>query len=352
VIVVAGAGWSGAVIARRLAEAGLRVTVYEARDHVGGNCATERRHGINVHMYGPHIFHTGNERVWDWVQDYGEWVPFRLKVLSVAEGGVYSLPVNLHTINQVFGTAVAPRNAERLLELGPGGESFEDAAIGAVGERIYRLLFEGYTRKQWGVHPRDLPAETFKRLPVRYSYDDNYFTHKWQAIPRCGYTPVFERILDHPNIAVELGTPMPRANADHTFWTGPLDAYFGHDAGRLRYRTLRFQHIESAGDWQGAPLVNYPDISVPWTRSTEHKHLAPWETHDRTVVTREVPDDCGPGDEPFYPTGDPLASLYRERAGEEPGVTFLGRLGTCRYLDMDVTIAEALDVADRFLGEK
>jgi UDP-galactopyranose mutase len=350
VINVAGAGWSGAVIARRLAHAGHRVTVWEAREHVGGNCYTERRHSINVHVYGPHIFHTSNERVWRWVNKWGTWEPYRLKVMSTAQGGVYSLPVNLHTINQVFGCAVTPKQASRLLELGVGGDTFEDAAIGAVGECLYRLLFEGYTAKQWGCEPKDLPASVFRRLPVRFSYNDDYFEHRWQAIPRDGYTPIFENILDHPLIEVRLGERCPRDG--HVFWSGPLDEWFGHDLGRLNYRTLRFQEIHADGDWQGVALMNYPDRDVPWTRSTEHKFLAPWEQHQRTVVTREVPDVCGPDDVPFYPMHDQpmLHAAYLERAAQENNVTFVGRLGTYRYLDMDVTIAEALEAADRYLA--
>ncbi len=347
---IAGAGWSGAVVARRLAHAGHRVTVYEPRQHVGGNCYTERRHGINVHVYGPHIFHTSNERVWRWVNKWGAWEPYRLKVMSTAQGGVYSMPVNLHTINQIFGTTASPNTAKRLLELGFDGESFEDCAIGAVGETIYRLLFEGYTAKQWGVEPKELPASVFKRLPVRFSYDDNYFTHRYQTIPRGGYTPIFEAILDHPNIEVRLGERCPR-DGEHTFWSAPLDEWFGHDQGSLNYRTLHFQHLDAVGDWQGVALMNYPDRDIPWTRSTEHKHLAPWESHDRTIVTREVPAECGPSDVPFYPLHDQpmLHAAYLERAAREESVTFLGRLGTYRYLDMDVCIAEALEAADRYL---
>lgn len=348
---VAGAGWSGSVVARRLAHAGHQVTVYDPRSHIGGNCYTERRHGINVHVYGPHIFHTSNERVWRWVQKFGVWEPYRLKVMSTAQGGVYSLPVNLHTINQVFGTCENPQGARKLLDVGWDGMSFEKTAIASVGETIYRLLFEGYTAKQWGCEPADLPGSVFKRLPVRFSYDDNYFEHRYQAIPRDGYTPVFERILDHPNITVRLNESCPRGGA-HTFWSGPLDGWFGADEGSLNYRTLRFQHIESSGDWQGVALMNYPDRDIPWTRSTEHKHLAPWESHDRTIVTREVPDVCGPGDIPFYPLHDQpmLHAAYLERAQQEPNVTFLGRLGTYRYLDMDVCIAEAIEAADRYLA--
>lgn len=355
---VVGAGLSGAVIARRLADAGRTVTVYESRPHVGGNCYTERRHGINVHVYGPHIFHTANRRVWDWMQQWSKWEPYRLTVRSTAKGRVYSLPVNLHTINQIFDTAVAPSQAERILDRRqPSEDTFEDAAIAAVGEKVYRLLFAGYTQKQWGIHPADLPSSVFKRLPVRFSYNDCYFDHPFQAIPTDGYTPIFERLLDHPRITVNLSAPTTGGDAEHTFWTGPLDAYFGYSLGRLAYRTTNFQHIVSSGDWQGCPLMNFADADDPVTRVTEHKHLAPWERHETTYVSREVPADCGPNDEPFYPLrlahDRQLLDLYLKRVAEEPNVTFLGRLGTYRYIDMDVAVAEALDVADRFLaGDK
>lgn len=353
--VVVGAGFSGAVIARRLADAGHDVTVYETRPHVGGNCYTERRHGIVVHVYGPHIFHTGNERVWRWVQQWAEWKPYRLTVRSTARGRVYPLPVNLHTINQVFDTAIAPAQALTILDLKhTTGETFEDAAIGAVGEKLYRLLFAGYTHKQWGIDPTELPASVFRRLPVRFNYNDNYFDHPYQAIPDGGYTPIFERLLDHRRITVRLSTRFNQHDGDHVFWTGPLDAYFGHVFGRLAYRTTHFQHIVSSGDWQGVALMNFADVDEPVTRSTEHKHLAPWERHETTYVSREVPAACGPDDEPFYPLrlahDRRLLDLYVQRAQQERNVTFLGRLGTYRYLDMDVAIGEALDVADRYLA--
>lgn len=351
---VVGAGLSGAVIARRLADAGRDVTVYETRPHVGGNCYTERRHGIIVHVYGPHIFHTANRRVWDWMQQWTRWEPFRLTVRSTARGRVYPLPVNLHTINQIFDTAVAPSQAEQILERRqPSEDTFEDAAIATVGEKVYRLLFAGFTEKQWGIHPADLPAAVFKRLPVRFNYDDNYFDHPYQAMPVDGYTPIFERLLDHKRITVKLSSPASGGAAEHTFWTGPLDAYFSHILGHLAYRTTHFQHIVSSGDWQGVALMNFADVGEPVTRSTEHKHLAPWEHHETTYVTWEMPADCGPGDVPFYPLrlahDRQLLDLYLKRVAEEQRVTFLGRLGTYRYLDMDAAVAEALHVADRFL---
>ncbi len=348
-VAVAGAGWSGAVIARRLADAGHHIDIYERRNHIGGNCHTERRDGVMVHTYGPHIFHTANERVWDWVRQWGEFRPYRLKVMSTAEGHVFSLPVNLHTINQLYGQAWTPAEAEA--ELAPqqcDPRSFEDAAIAAVGERIYRTLFAGYTQKQWGITPAELPADVFKRLPVRFTYDDNYFTHPHQAIPIDGYTALFERIVDHPNITVHLNTDCP--DADYVFWTGQLDAWFQHRYGRLRYRTLDFHWHDRP---QGVALMNWPDLSVPWTRVTEHNLLAHWEQHEHTVASTEYPRDAEPGDEPFYPLrladDRRLLDLYIDDARQEHGVSFVGRLGTYRYLDMDVAIAEALDVADRWL---
>ncbi len=349
-VVVAGAGWSGAVIARRLADTGHQVDVYERRSHVAGNCHTERRDGVMAHAYGPHIFHTDNETVWDWVRQWGEFHPYRLKVMSTARGRVYSMPVNLHTVNQVYETAWVPRQTSQPAET-VEAVTFEDAAIAAVGERIYRLLFAGYTAKQWGIDPKDLPASVFKRLPVRFDYDDSYFTHPYQAIPVDGYTHVFNRILDHPNITVHLNTDAPR-DGRHVFWTGPLDAWFDHQFGRLRYRTLDIQWMH--GPRQGVALMNWPDPDVPWTRVTEHNLLAPWEKHQTSLCSFEHPRDAGPDDEPFYPLrlahDRTLLDRYIDAANQETGVTFLGRLGTYRYLDMDVAIAEAHNVADRFLA--
>jgi UDP-galactopyranose mutase len=356
-VAVAGAGWSGAVIARRLAQAGHTVEVFDKRSTVGGNCHTSRRRGVLVHTYGPHIFHTDDDTVWDWVQQWGEFRPFRLQVRATVDGQVFPLPVNLHTINQLYRRAWTPEQAARQI---PGDTadavSFEDAAIAAVGEPLYRTLFRGYTLKQWGIDPADLPASVFHRLPVRFSYDDNYFTHTHQAMPVDGYTPIFNRLLDHPLITVHRGTelaPNPYGYG-HTFWTGPLDAWFHYGLGRLRYRTLDIKWDVGYGDQQGVALMNWPDPDVPYTRVTEHNHLTPWEQHDVSFRSFEYPRDAGPDDEPFYPLrlANDRARLdrYVEHASSAAGVTFLGRLGTYRYLDMDVTIREAHQVADRWLA--
>lgn len=356
---VAGAGLTGAVIARRLAEAGHTVVVHDRRNHIGGNCHTERHalHDVMIHRYGPHVFHTSNERVWRYVNDHAEMVPFRLEVRSVAQGGVYQLPVNLATINQAFGTAMGPNEARAFIagqveQYTRDPVTFEQAALATVGRRLYELLFEGYTTKQWGCHPSQIPASVFRRLPVRFNYDASYFDHRWQAVPRGGYTQLTASILDHRSIRVELGSDCPRDGYEWTVWTGPLDAYFDHRHGRLGYRTLSFVDVASVGDYQGTPILNYPDLDVAWTRVTEHAHFAPWETHEHSVASIEYSRAAAPGDEPFYPirSADDVAMLHDYlEATRDTRATFAGRLGTYRYLDMDVTIAEALDCADRIV---
>ena len=363
---IAGAGFSGAVIGRELAEAGHTVEIHDTRDHVGGNCFTERNHqGLMVHRYGPHIFHTGDERVWEYINRFGDLRPYDHKVKTTVDGGVYSLPVNLHTINQVFGATLSPADAERLVrdelaeppDRGREPANFEEQALAMVGRRIYELFFEGYTRKQWGCDPTQLPASILKRLPLRFNYDDSYFNHPHQAIPAEGYTPIIEAILEHPGVAVSLGSPFPLEEAgrfDHVVWSGPLDGYFDHRLGRLGYRTLDFEEFEREGDFQGTPVMNYGDLDVAYTRITEHKHFAPWESHETTVCFREFSRAHEPGDIEYYPVrlvdDKALLEQYLALAEAESGVTFVGRLGTYRYLDMDVTIGEALEAADALIA--
>lgn len=363
---VAGSGFSGAVVARQLADAGHRVTVFEPRPHIGGNCYTERRDGIVVHVYGPHIFHTADPLTWQWIQRWTVMVPYQHRVLARADGRIWQLPINLATINQLYGAnaPMDPAEARRFMdeltrparERGIEPVTFEDQAMQFVGRDLYHLLLEHYTRKQWGVHPRLLPASVLKRLPVRFTYENSYYDHRYQGMPVDGYTPIFEGLLDHPSIRVNLSAPMSRADVDSfdwTFWTGSIDGYFGFDEGRLGYRTLRFDVSWHDGDFQGCAQLNYCDPEPAWTRVTEHKFLAPWEHHDRTVVSHEHATACGPDDEPYYPlrlaTDMPELERYVARAREEPRVSFIGRLGTYRYLDMDVCIREALDAAERWL---
>lgn len=363
-IAVAGAGFSGAVIAQELARAGHEIDVFEPRAHVAGNCHTERDadSGILLHRYGPHIFHTSNERVWDYVRRFDEFMPFTNRVKALVRGQIYSMPVNLHTINQFFGRCLSPAGARALLAAlaeRPDGEprNLEEQALAGMGRALYEAFFQGYTQKQWGRAPAELPASVLKRLPLRFNYDDNYYASRWQGMPRHGYTRIVERLLDQRGIRVHLGTAFTRALRDdyaRVFYSGPIDAWFGHDEGRLGYRTLDFSIERHDGDFQGNAVINYCDPDVPWTRIAEHKHFAPWETHERTVIAREYSRDCEPGDTPYYPirlaTEKALLARYVERARAERRVSFVGRLGTYRYLDMHVTIAEALDWADRCVG--
>ena len=360
---IAGAGFSGAVIARRVAEAGHEAVVFETRDHVAGNCHTERdpETQVMIHRYGPHIFHTGDERVWEYVNRFATMMPYNHRVRTTVNDRVYLLPVNLLTINQLFETALSPAQArEFIAEQADSSieepQNFEEQALRFVGRDLYEAFFKGYTEKQWGCSPTELPASILKRLPVRFNYDDNYFFHRFQGMPRDGYTAMIAAILDHPGITTTLNTPYDPAMADgcdHVFWSGPLDGFFGYSLGRLGYRTLDFERFDHDGDYQGCAVMNYGDREVPYTRITEHKHFSPWETHDKSVCYREYSRAAGPDDIPYYPIRlvreKALLEDYVRLAQDTPGVTFVGRLGTYRYLDMDVTIREALDTAAAFL---
>jgi UDP-galactopyranose mutase len=375
VVAVAGAGLSGAVVARRLADDlapnGFAVEVFDPRDHVAGNCHTVRhgpaRSGVMVHRYGPHIFHTGSDRVWAYVNRFADMVPYEHRVRAHVGDREFALPVNLTTINEFFGTEMTPAQAEAFVreQAAPYGsgsiETFESAALATIGPALYEAFFAGYTAKQWGIEPADLPASVFRRLPVRFTDDDRYFEHPHQAIPRHGYTDMIERVLDHPAITVRLGTPLAptdRRSFDHVVWTGPIDEFFDLRAGPLRYRTIDFTTTTTTidrGFVQPCAVVNECDRSVATTRATEFGHFTSWEQHDVSVVTAERPRDREPADIPYYPvhlaTSDPVLAVYRSAAASIEDVTFVGRLGTFRYLDMDVAIGEALDAADRLVAQ-
>ena len=309
-----GAGFSNAVIARELAAKGYKAVVIDSRSHVAGNCHSERDAETNVMV---------------------------------------------HVYNQFFGKTCSPKEAKALIEAQADlsitdPQTFEEQAMRFVGKDLYKAFFYGYTKKQWGVEPKELPASILKRLPVRFNYDDNYFAHKFQGMPKDGYTQIVEAILDHENIEVRLNTPFAesmKAEFDHIFWSGPLDAYFGFELGRLGYRTLDFEAFRDEGDFQGNAVINYGDEEVPYTRISEHKHFAPWEQHEKTICYREFSRLCGENDIPYYPIrlvkDKALLQQYVEKANKETQVTFVGRLGTYRYLDMDVTIKEALEISDK-----
>lgn len=363
---IVGAGFSGAVIARELAERGYQVDVFDIRPHVAGNCHTARdeESGVMLHVYGPHIFHTSNERVWAYVQRWDRFMPFINRVKAHARGKVHSLPINLMTINQLFGKQFSPAEAKDFIAAQADQsitdpQSFEDQALRFVGREIYETFFRGYTRKQWGMEPSALPASILKRLPVRFNYDDNYYASKFQGIPEHGYSYIVERILDHANIKVHLGTTFAREQAAdyaHVFYSGPIDVWFGFPEGRLGYRTLDFEIVRGDGDVQGNPVINYCDESVPYTRVAEHKHFTPWEQHEKSVLYREHSRLCEAGDTPYYPIrlvhDKERLERYVGLAQAEKNITFIGRLGTYRYLDMHITIAEALEASECFLAAR
>ena len=362
-ILCVGAGFSCAVIARELAEQGHVVTVIDQRSHVAGNCHTQRddETGIMLHVYGPHIFHTDNQEVWDYVNKYGEFKSFVNRVKAVSNGSVYSLPINLHTINQFFNKQFNPKQAQAWIEKQADLSieepvTFEEQALRFIGKDLYHAFFYGYTKKQWGLEPKELPASILKRLPVRFNYDDNYFSHHFQGMPSEGYTKIVENILNHKNITVDLNTCFDKSmlsQYDHVIWSAPLDSWFDYQYGRLGYRTLDFEKVTDDGDFQGNAVINYCDQEIPFTRISEHKHFSPWEQHEKTVYYKEFSRLCTENDIPYYPirliNDKDLLVKYVELAQQENDVTFVGRLGTYRYLDMDVTIAEALVTAKKLL---
>ena len=365
-IAIVGAGFSGAVIARELAQKGYIVTVFENREQVGGNSYSyvDKDTGITVHKYGPHIFHTDNERAWEYMTRFCTMMPYINRVKSTVGGKVYSLPINLHTINQFFDKAMSPNEAKAFVATLSDPRidepaNFEEQALKLLGSGLYEAFFKGYTIKQWGVDPKSLPASILKRLPVRFNYDDNYFAHKYQGMPKDGYTDIVSSMLNHPNITVKLSTFFSKDMIDeyeHVFYSGPIDAFFDYELGRLGYRTLDFVMEKADGDFQGCAVMNYGDENVPYTRISEHKHFTPWEKHDQTLYFKEYSRLCTQNDIPYYPIRQTqeqeMLKQYVSKANNETKVTFVGRLGTYRYLDMDVTIKEALEVADLFLEKQ
>lgn len=362
-ILVVGAGFSGAIIARQLAESGYKIRVIDSRNHIAGNCYSERdeRSGVMVHTYGPHIFHTDNEEVWEYLNQHAEMMPYVNRVKATTKERVYSLPINLHTINQFFNKTLSPDEAKKfILEKGQADivnpETFEEQALKFVGKELYEAFFKTYTIKQWGLNPSELPASILKRLPIRFNYDDNYFNHKYQGMPKDGYTPIVESILNHINIETSLNVGFDKNEIeayDHIFYSGPLDAFYEHQFGRLGYRTLDFEKFHYSGDYQGCAVMNYCDEKEEYTRITEHKYFAPWEKHTGSVCYKEFSRSCTEKDIPYYPirqVGE-MEMLYKylELAEKENKITFVGRLGTYRYLDMDVTISEALKTSRVFL---
>jgi UDP-galactopyranose mutase len=364
-LLVVGSGFAGAVIARELADQmDCEIDVMEERDHLGGNCHTARDQntGVMVHAYGPHIFNTDDRETWDYVNRYGKFIHFVNRVKSVTRQGIFSMPINLHTINQFFGKTMSPEEA-RVFVSGLEDKTiheprnFEEQGLKMIGKELYETFYKWYTYKQWGCSPRELPPHLFNRLPIRFDYNDNYYNKAFQGIPEEGYTNVIQNILQNPQIHLTLNTPVfpDRISAayQHVFWTGPLDRFFHYSQGMLGYRTLEFEKIVANGDYQGNAVMNYPNLETPFTRIHEHKHLAPWESHSETIAFREYPKEARKGDIPFYPKRLErdlvLLGKYQQQARSLSNVSFHGRLGTYRYMDMEAVIREARLAASNFI---
>jgi len=360
---IVGAGLYGAVCARQLTDAGKTVLVVEKRPHVAGNVYTETVEGIHVHKYGAHIFHTNDKAVWDYVNTYATFNRFTNSPVANYKGELYSLPFNMYTFNKMWGVVTpeeaAARIAEQRREIAGEPRNLEEQAISLVGRDIFEKLVKGYTEKQWGRDCKDLPAFIIKRLPVRLTFDNNYFNALYQGIPVGGYTKMVERMLDGIEVRLNCDYLANKkefdALAEKVIYTGPIDAYFGYALGNLEYRSVRFEtEILDKPNFQGNAAVNYTDRETPWTRIIEHKWFEFGKDEQgrdlpKTVISREYSSEWKPGDEPFYPVNDEkngtLYRQYRALAEQEKNVLFGGRLGEYRYYDMDQVIAAALEKA-------
>ncbi len=365
-ILVVGAGFAGAVLARELAEADHEIVVIEKKSHIAGNCYTKKddETGIMEHVYGPHIFNTSNIDVWKYINKFGELVPFINRVKCSVKDQIFSFPINLHTINQFFNKKFNPDEAKifieklRLKEL-KDPKNFEEQALAFIGEDLYRAFFYGYTLKQWGCEPRELPASILKRIPVRFNYDDNYYNKKFQGIPKFGYTKIIENILNHKKIKLERNLSWQnsmKSDFDKIFFSGPIDEFFGFRFGRLGYRTVFWEKSIVNGDYQGTAGINYPDVDVAFTRIYEHKHFTPWEKFEKSIVFKEFSKETGKNDLPYYPKrlkkDLQILHKYQLEAEKDKNLKFIGRLGTYKYMDMEDVILESLIVARDFLDRE
>lgn len=367
---IVGAGLFGATFASEMMKIGCKCLVVDRREHVAGNAYTENVNGIHVHRYGPHIFHTNDEQVWEFVNQFATFNRFTNSPMAYYQGKMYSLPFNMHTFSQMW-DVVSPWEAETIIqtqrqEVHGEPRNLEEQAISLVGRDIYEMLVKGYTEKQWGRECKELPASIIRRLPVRMTYDSNYYDALYQGIPIGGYTKMVENMLDGAEVRLGVDYLEDKASldaqADRVVYTGPIDAYFGYRLGALKYRSVRFETEEmDKQNHQGVAVVNYTDRAIPWTRIIEHK----WFQFGRddqgqeipgTIVSKEYSAEWEPGDEPYYPITDEanmiLYSRYSALARKEKNVIFDGRLGRYRYLDMDRVIGLALDAAERESADK
>ena len=360
---VVGSGLYGATVARQLTDAGKSVLVIDKRPNIAGNVYTEKMEGINVHIYGAHIFHTNNKTVWNYVQRFATFNRFTNSPVANYKGELYSLPFNMYTFNKMWGVVTpdeaAAKIAEQRKEITGEPKNLEEQAISLIGRDVYEKLVKGYTEKQWGRPCDQLPAFIIKRLPVRLTFDNNYFNALYQGIPVGGYTKLVERMLDGIEVRLNIDYLTNKdeldAMADKIIYTGPIDAYFNYRLGNLEYRSVRFEtEVLDKPNFQGNAAVNYTDAETPWTRIIEHKWFEFGKDEDgndlpKTVISREYSSEWMLGDEPYYPVNDEkngrLYAAYGALAEKEDKVIFGGRLGEYKYYDMDQVIAVALEKA-------
>ena len=363
---IVGAGLFGTVCARELTDAGKKVLVIDKREHAAGNVYTTKTEGIQVHVYGAHIFHTNNETVWKYVQRFARFNRFTNSPVANYKGELYSLPFNMYTFNRMWGV-VTPAEAKARIEEQKAAagikepHNLEEQAISLVGTDLYEKLVKGYTQKQWGRPCAELPSFIIRRLPVRFTFDNNYFNALYQGIPVGGYTAMVEKMLAGIEVRLSVDYLAQKEAldrlAEHVIYTGPIDAYFGYSLGNLEYRSVRFEtETLDIPNFQGNAAVNYTDAETPWTRIIEHKWFEFGKDENgndlpKTVISREYSSEWKPGDEPYYPVNDDrnssLYEKYRELADRETKVTFGGRLGEYKYYDMDQVIDAALKTARR-----
>ena len=360
---IVGAGLTGAVFAHEAQKIGKKCLVIDRRDHIAGNVYTEEVEGINVHRYGAHIFHTSMKDVWGYVNQFAEFNNYVNSPIANYKGEIYNMPFNMNTFSKMWGV-VTPAEAKAKIQEQIDAEgigepqNLEEQALSLVGRDIFEKLVKGYTEKQWGRDCRDLPASIIKRLPCRFTYDNNYFNDRFQGIPMGGYTKMVANMLEGVEVRTgveykDLIAEQPDI-ADRVIYCGPIDSFYDYSLGQLEYRSLRFEtDLLDEADHQGVAVMNYNEREVPYTRVIEHKHFE-FGTQPKTVVTREYPADWKPGDEPYYPINDErntaLYEQYRELADREGKVVFAGRLGGYKYYDMDKAIAATFDVVRAELG--
>ena len=364
-VLIVGAGLYGSVCAEQLSQAGHTCTVVEKRDHIGGNIYTKLcgKSGAHQHVYGAHIFHTNSDRIWKYINQFAEFNDYCHRIKANHNNTLYSFPINLFTINQVFGVNT-PEQARKKIqdELIPNTNpaNLEEWCLSTIGPTLYHLFIEGYTQKQWNRHPKQLPADIVKSLPVRFGHDDNYYNARYQGIPVNGYTEIVEKMLLGSRVILNtdfLQDPNTwSAQYDYVIYTGPIDAYFEHCYGHLEYRSLRFENeIVDTPDYQGCAVINYTDADTPYTRIIEHKHFYINSQTAQTLITREYPQNWQPGCIEYYPVNDTknqtLFEKYQQQAELLQGqVHFGGRLSEYRYYDMDQVIGSALSFCKKFLN--